>query len=116
MGRLMLNMSLTVLGEAIGVSCEQLHKYETGTNRIGASRLQQISRVLQVPVTFFFERVPQFSAAPDSWDPLSTPDPWTELMITREGLALVRAFTQIKSPQLRRSIVNLVQQIEENQN
>jgi hypothetical protein len=63
--------------EVIEVSCQQLHKYETGTNRIGASRLQQISRVLQVPVTFFFEWVPQFSVPPDSRDPLASPDRWT---------------------------------------
>jgi transcriptional regulator with XRE-family HTH domain len=58
MRRIMLNMSQTTLGDAVGVSFQQLQKYEKGTNRIGASRLQQIARILQVPVAFFFDGAP----------------------------------------------------------
>jgi transcriptional regulator with XRE-family HTH domain len=59
MRRLMLGRSQTQLGEALGVTFQQVQKYEKGTNRIGASRLQQISDTFQVPIGFFFEGVPQ---------------------------------------------------------
>ena len=59
MRRMMLSMSQEKLGDALGLTFQQVQKYEKGTNRIGASRLQQISNILQVPVSFFFEGAPQ---------------------------------------------------------
>ena len=74
MRRLMLDMSQTNLADALGLTFQQVQKYEKGTNRIGASRLQQISQILQVPVPFFFEGAPAASglpqAAPDGVPPL----------------------------------------------
>jgi transcriptional regulator with XRE-family HTH domain len=61
MRRMMLAMSQLKLGDALGLIFQQVQKYEKGTNRIGASRLQQISHILQVPVTFFFEGAPTAS-------------------------------------------------------
>ena len=58
MRRKMLAMSQTKLGDALGLTFQQVQKYENGTNRIGASRLEQISNILQVPVAFFFEGAP----------------------------------------------------------
>src|ERR1700737_2070799 len=58
MRRMMLAMSQEKLGDALGLTFQQVQKYEKGTNRIGASRLQQISQILQVPVEFFFEGSP----------------------------------------------------------
>ena len=58
MRRMMLAMSQEKLGESLGLTFQQVQKYEKGTNRIGASRLQQISQILQVPVSFFFEDAP----------------------------------------------------------
>src|SRR5436190_10777488 len=58
MRRMMLSMSQEKLGDALGLTFQQVQKYEKGTNRIGASRLQQISHILQVPVSFFFEGAP----------------------------------------------------------
>jgi transcriptional regulator with XRE-family HTH domain len=58
MRRLMLNMSQTALGEAVGVSFQQVQKYENGVNRIGASRLQHIARILGVPAAFLFDGAP----------------------------------------------------------
>ena len=58
MRRMMLSMSQEKLGDALGLTFQQVQKYEKGTNRIGASRLQQISHILQVPVAFFFEGAP----------------------------------------------------------
>ena len=59
MRRMMLSMSQEKLGGALGLTFQQVQKYEKGTNRIGASRLQQISHILQVPVAFFFEGAPR---------------------------------------------------------
>ena len=61
MRRMMLGMSQEKLGDALGLTFQQVQKYEKGTNRIGASRLQQISNILQVPVSFFFEGAPNNS-------------------------------------------------------
>jgi transcriptional regulator with XRE-family HTH domain len=111
MRRLMLHMSQTTLGDALGVSCQQVQRYEQGTNRIGASRLKHISSVLQVPVGFFFEGTPQMSAIREWREPLLT-----EFMATRHGLALAKAFMRIGNVQLRRCIVDLVEKIERNRN
>ena len=64
MRRMMLSMSQEKLGDALGLTFQQVQKYEKGTNRIGASRLQQISHILQVPVSFFFEGAPNAPGQP----------------------------------------------------
>jgi transcriptional regulator with XRE-family HTH domain len=96
MRRLMLDMSQTTLGEAIGVSFQQVQKYENGMNRIGASRLLQIAAILQVPAAVFFDGADL-----------------TNFMATTDGVALAKAFMQIGNIQLRRRIVDLVEQIEQ---
>ena len=65
MRRMMLSMSQEKLGDALGLTFQQVQKYEKGTNRIGASRLQQISHILQVPVSFFFEGAPNAAGPVD---------------------------------------------------
>ena len=68
MRRMMLSMSQEKLGDALGLTFQQVQKYEKGTNRIGASRLQQISNILQVPVSFFFEGAPHLPGHhPAAW-------------------------------------------------
>ena len=103
---MMLSMSQQKLGAALGLSFQQVQKYEKGTNRIGASRLQQISDILSVPVGFFFEGVPNVAGevAPDG----ASVSYVSDFLATADGLALVRAFTQIQNPRLRRAIVDLV--------
>src|SRR6184192_4062663 len=64
MRRMMLAMSQEKLGDALGLTFQQVQKYETGTNRLGASRLQHISHILQVPVAFFFEGAPHQPGQP----------------------------------------------------
>ena len=64
MRRMMLAMSQTDLGDALGLTFQQVQKYEKGTNRVGASRLQHISQILQVPVAFFFEGAPHQPGQP----------------------------------------------------
>jgi transcriptional regulator with XRE-family HTH domain len=109
MRRMMLGMSQEKLGDALGLTFQQVQKYEKGTNRIGASRLQQIAHILQVPVAFFFEGGPSLPAG-SSADATSA-EYVSDFLSTADGLALTRAFIRIKDPKLRRRIVELVQQI-----
>jgi transcriptional regulator with XRE-family HTH domain len=85
MRRLMLEMSQTVLADGLGLTFQQVQKYEKGTNRISASRLQQIANILQVPVAFFFEGSPVQPGMQPSVMP-ETPTP--SLLKSRDGIAL----------------------------
>jgi transcriptional regulator with XRE-family HTH domain len=112
MRRIMLGMSQEKLGEALGLTFQQIQKYEKGTNRVGASRIQQISEVLQVPISFLFEGGPTRTAGGQGFDGTSpSPTYVSDFLATSEGLALTRAFTRITDAKLRRSIVDLVEQI-----
>ena len=111
MRRIMLGMSQEKLGEALGLTFQQIQKYEKGTNRVGASRIQQISEVLQVPVSFLFEGGPSGSPTADGYADGGSPTYVSDFLATSEGLALTRAFTKINDAKLRRSIVDLVEQI-----
>jgi transcriptional regulator with XRE-family HTH domain len=113
MRRMMLSMSQEKLGDALGLTFQQVQKYEKGTNRIGASRLQQISQILQVPVAFFFEGVPILNPQPDGTEEAPSPTYVSEFLATSDGLALTKAFMRIKEPRLRRRIVDLVEEIAE---
>ena len=110
MRRLMLAMSQEKLGFALGLTFQQVQKYEKGTNRIGASRLQQISHILQVPVAFFFEGAPNALAPQGSGSALSIAE-IDDFISDSEGLRLIRAFMRIDNAALRRGIVTLVQEI-----
>jgi transcriptional regulator with XRE-family HTH domain len=110
MRRIMLGMSQEKLGEALGLTFQQIQKYEKGTNRVGASRIQQISEILQVPVSFLFEGGPSGTSTVDGFEATS-PSYISDFLATSEGLALTRAFTRIPDAKLRRSIVDLVEQI-----
>lgn len=112
MRRMMLNMSQEKLGEALGLIFQQVQKYEKGTNRIGASRLQQISEILQVPVSFFFEGAPTPGQAA-GMEEAPSPAYVSDFLATADGLALTKAFVQIKDSKLRRRIVDLVQALAE---
>jgi transcriptional regulator with XRE-family HTH domain len=111
MRRLMVGMSQEKLGDALGLTFQQIQKYEKGTNRIGASRLQQISEILQVPVSFLFEGVPSGAVNAEGISDAPSPAYVADFLATSEGLALIRAFTHIPDIKLRRAIVDLVQQI-----
>jgi transcriptional regulator with XRE-family HTH domain len=108
MRRTMLGMSQTGLGDAIGLTFQQVQKYEKGTNRMSASRLQQIADTLKVPVTFFFEEAPGHRKADGS---APSPSYVSEFLATRDGLALARAFTRLPDKKLRHSVVKLVEVI-----
>ena len=111
MRRIMLGMSQEKLGEALGLTFQQVQKYEKGTNRVGASRIQQIAEILQVPVSFLFEGSPRGALGNAGFGEDTSPPYVADFLATSEGLALTRAFTRISDPRLRRSIVDLVEQI-----
>ena len=112
MRRMMLNMSQSKLGDGLGLTFQQVQKYEKGTNRIGASRLQQIAHILQVPVSFFFEGAPQVPGSKvTSLHEAPSPAYVTEFLATSDGISLTKAFMRIKNNKLRRRIVDLVEQI-----
>ena len=114
MRRILLGMSQEKLGEALGLTFQQVQKYEKGTNRIGASRLQQISRTLDVPPAFFFEGAPSFEAiAKSEPGPMGVAEgsnaPYVaDFLATAEGLHLNLAFARIHDPKIRKRIVDLV--------
>ena len=112
MRRMMLGMSQEKLGDSLDLTFQQVQKYEKGANRIGASRLQQISHILQVPVSFFFEGAPQTPGQPTAGlSEAPSPAYVSDFLATSDGLALTKAFMGIKDAKLRRRIVDLVEQI-----
>jgi transcriptional regulator with XRE-family HTH domain len=111
MRRLMLGMSQEKLGNGLGLTFQQVQKYEKGTNRIGAGRLQHISQLLQVPVPFFFEGAPHLPGEPSGIGPSPSPAYVFNFLATTDGLALTKAFMQIKQTSMRRRIVHLVEEI-----
>ena len=113
--RMLLGMNQTKLGEALGVTFQQVQKYENGANRISASRLFDLSRMFDVPVQFFFDDMPTAVAASSPAQgggkakkpPSYQPDP----MATRETLELVRAYYKITDPEIRRRLRELAKAI-----
>jgi len=107
--RMLLGMSQERLGESMGLTFQQVQKYEKGVNRIGASRLFQISKILDVPVQFFFEEAPHADGAPARG--MAEADSETfilEFLNSREGLELNRAFVKIANSKVGKSVVDLV--------
>jgi transcriptional regulator with XRE-family HTH domain len=107
--RTMLGMSQEKLGEALGITFQQIQKYEKGTNRVGASRLQNISNILNVPVAFFFEDAPGENANTQSGMAEANSSNYVvDFLSSSEGLQLNRAFVKISDAKVRRKLVDLV--------
>ena len=115
MRRMLLGMSQATLAGTVGVTFQQIQKYEKGTNRVGAGRLQQFSEILNVPIFFFFEGAPtaQLVGAKAKAGEEVTPDYVTDFLISRDGQRLAKAFSQIRNRALRRIVVDLSEQIAE---
>src|SRR5262245_34438141 len=111
MRRKMLAMSQEQLADALGITYQQVQKNEKGANRIGASRLQQISHILRVPVAFFFEGAPNVPGLPGTMDEAPLLTYVSDFLATTDGLALSKAFMRIKDPKLRRRIVDLTEHL-----
>ena len=108
MRRLMLDMTQTELADGLGLTFQQVQKYEKGTNRIGASRLQHIAEILQVPISFFFDGAVEAGEF-KGIEPKSLFV--SDFLASSEGVALVKAYMKIKDTKLRRCIVQLVEQL-----
>jgi transcriptional regulator with XRE-family HTH domain len=108
MRRVLIGMSQEKLGEALGLTFQQVQKYEKGTNRIGASRLQQISTILGVSVSFFFEGAPGEESGKAGLSDSGSSAYVVDFLSTTEGLQLNKAFVRIKDPKVRRRVVDLV--------
>ncbi|WP_429123141.1 helix-turn-helix domain-containing protein [Ensifer sp. 4252] len=106
--RTMLGMSQEKLGESLGITFQQIQKYEKGTNRVGASRLQNISGILNVPVSFFFEDAPGENTNASGLAEASSSNYVVDFLSSSEGLQLNRAFVKITDPKVRRKLVDLV--------
>jgi transcriptional regulator with XRE-family HTH domain len=111
MRRMILGMTQEKLGNGLGLTFQQVQKYENGKNRIGASRLQHISHILQIPVPFFFEGAPLLPGQPEGIVEAPSPAYVFDFLATTDGLALTKAFMRIKEPSLRRRVVQLVEEI-----
>jgi transcriptional regulator with XRE-family HTH domain len=110
---MMLGMSQEKLGEHLGITFQQIQKYEKGTNRIGASRLQAIARVLNVPVAFFFEDAPGLTpvAGNQGFEESQAASYVVDFLSSSEGLSLNKAFVRIRDAKVRRKVVELVRSI-----
>ena len=112
--RLLVGMSQEKLGEQLGLTFQQVQKYEKGTNRIGASRLYEVSRILNVPVQYFYEEMAEDTARPAGDLAFAEGDnaPFVmDFVSSSEGLQLNRAFFDIREPTVRRSIIDLVKSL-----
>jgi transcriptional regulator with XRE-family HTH domain len=107
--RNMLGMSQEKLGEKLGITFQQVQKYEKGTNRVGASRLQAIASILDAPISFFFEEAPgQGTGQTGGFSEDSGASYVVDFISSSEGLQLNRAFVRIADPKVRRKIIDLV--------
>jgi transcriptional regulator with XRE-family HTH domain len=107
--RMMLKMSQTALGGALGVTFQQVQKYEKGANRVGAGRLQAIAGVLQVPIEYFFEDAPTVTRPGRNKE--ATPDYVSQFLAMTDSVTLIKAFVRIKQPPLRHRFVLLAREI-----
>jgi len=114
--RTMLGMSQEKLGNAIGLTFQQVQKYERGTNRIGSSRLYELSKVLDVPVSFFFDDMPpEIEATVGVHKPINFgdngPEYEADTLAKRETLELVRAYYKIRNAKVRKRIFELTKAV-----
>jgi transcriptional regulator with XRE-family HTH domain len=114
--RMIIGMSQEKLGEKMNLTFQQIQKYEKGTNRIGASRLFQLSKILEVPVGYFFEDAFANSAPVQASNSLHEPEQEgyiLDFLNSREGLELNKAFAKIQDPKVRRRVIDLVRALSE---
>src|SRR6201995_3887173 len=111
--RMLIGMSQEKLGEMLGLTFQQVQKYEKGVNRIGAGRLFQVAHILNVPIDYFYEGVVNGSseAAPGFSEPGGGSPPVMEFLSSGEGLQLTLAFMKIKDPKVRKRVLDLVKSL-----
>lgn len=117
MRRMLVGMSQEKLGDSLGLTFQQVQKYEKGANRIGASRLYQIARVLSVPVDFFYDGIQLDEAS--GVNGLADAEPANfelDMLSTSEGIQLNSAFFSIRDPKVRKKVLELVKALGETGN
>ena len=115
MRRKMLGISQERLAEALGLTFQQVQKYERGANRVSASKLYEISRFLRAPISYFFSGLPEPSGQGEQGanDAAQTDRAVNDFLMTTEGLELASAFPRIVNPKLRRRVLDLVRTMAE---
>lgn len=108
--RNLLGLSQEKLGESLGITFQQIQKYEKGTNRVGASRLQAIASILEVPVSYFFQDAPGGAVVEGVEEDNST-SYVVDFLSSTEGLRLNRAFVRISDAKVRARIIDLVRSL-----
>jgi transcriptional regulator with XRE-family HTH domain len=108
--RMLIGMSQERLGDLLGLTFQQVQKYEKGVNRIGAGRLFEMARILGVPIDFFYEGVESAEGRPGFAEPEGAP-PVMEFVSSGEGLQLSLAFMKIKDPKVRKRVLDLVKSL-----
>lgn len=106
--RSVMEMSQSELGEKLGVTFQQVQKYERGSNRIGASRLFNVARVMEVPVAYFFDGLDTELAASDE---ITAPEALYDFIASPDGIALASAFSGIKDQTVRRRVIDLLRSL-----
>jgi len=105
-------MSQEKLGKAVSLTFQQIQKYERGANRIGSSRLYQLSKILDVPVSFFFDGVEERLGREEAGVSEGEQEPYeSDQLSRRETLELVRAYYRILDPSVRKKIFDLVKAV-----
>jgi transcriptional regulator with XRE-family HTH domain len=113
MRRMLIGMSQEKLGEKLGLTFQQVQKYEKGSNRVSASRLHHMAQILGVPVQYFFDDLPEGASRhkADGFSESSEPGAIMTFLSTSEGVQLTRAFSDITDSDIRRRLVDLVKSI-----
>jgi transcriptional regulator with XRE-family HTH domain len=112
--RMLIGMSQEKLGEMLGLTFQQVQKYEKGVNRIGAGRLFHVSRILGVPIDYFYEGVMEQLPARGFAEENGNP-PVMEFLSSGEGLQLSLAFMRIREPKVRKRVLDLVKSLADEQ-
>ena len=116
MRRILIGLSQEKLGEQLGLTFQQVQKYEKGSNRISASRLWQMARILGVPVAFFFDDIPDTpnESSQPGFGESAGETALMDFLSSTEGFQLNRAFSQIEQPNVRRKLVELAKALADN--
>ncbi len=110
--RMILGMSQDSLGKSLGLTFQQVQKYEKGVNRIGASRLFELSDLLEVPIQYFYDGYGDADSANGFAEP-DVAEAFMELVNSPDGVHLCRYFAEIKDPQVKKRVLDLVKSIAE---
>jgi len=113
MRRVLLNMSQEKLGEELGLTFQQVQKYEKGSNRIGASRLWELARILDVPISFFYEGAVDSRTESAGFSDAGQDDYVMDFVHSSEGLNMIRHFVKVKDANVRRSILQMIKAMAE---